>query len=175
MPETERPRDQQHRRTALLADAALNARMGQDNAAAALFLAMLGRDDTEQYPSIANAMIYWVELLRDHMFGGLMRAGKVNVSGASMYRVTDGAEFVLGSAQADMEVEPMFQWAGQVVRARLERDEAAFGRLWDEAPSEVGMFGQYVVAVMDIVAQTIKAEKRGYALATSQFRARPAE
>jgi len=145
---------------------ALKAMMFDDGEAVSFALAGLGEiEKRSDYPAIEHALALWTDMLCNHMFAGKI-PHNIAVMGATMIRLDAGqrTDFVLGSAQADMEVPAAFQWAGQVISARISLDRPRFERLWDEAPCESEAFGQHVLAVLTTCARTITRTKRGYAL-----------
>jgi hypothetical protein len=140
--------------------------MFDDGEAVSSALAGLGEiEKRSDYPAIEHALTLWTDMLCNHMFAGKIPQN-IAVMGATMIRLDAGrrTDFVLGSAQADMEVPAEFQWAGQVISARISLDRPRFERLWDEAPCDAEAFGRHVVAVLTACAKTISRTKRGYAL-----------
>lgn len=105
--------------------------------------------------SLPYVLMGWVDTLADHATGGapIGRVGAVR-----------GMEYETGRIQD--EVPDRIEWARRVVKARAEMDEAAFIALVDElARIDDGMVrGQYVGAVLEVAALSIRSLPRGYAV-----------
>lgn len=142
------------------AKAALWATIDGDGERASAHLDALIDEDGPRYPAIPTAVVVWAEMLRDHIFDGNCPEG-LELPGGSVVD-ENGTEYVLGSAHADTQVPPEFLWAARILGARLTFDRPAFERVWNEAPSDEGVFGDYVLAVLHTCARTIMVEPRGY-------------
>lgn len=140
----------------------LHAALDDDTDAVVEMLSVLRVQDSEECPAIARALAHWADALREHLFDGL-HGGAVLTGSASMVRPEDGAEFALGSAEADMAVPPRYLWACAMISARFQCDAARYRRLWDEAPDDPTEFGKHVLAVLYTCARTIKGTPRGSA------------
>ncbi len=107
------------------------------------------------------ALMAWADALKDHILDGSFPQLQVLTEPGSQIVDPDGAGYVIGSADADMNLPPEILWASALIDARLAYDMATWERLYAEAPVEG--FGAYVMAVLNCAAGTIRHTERGFA------------
>lgn len=118
-------------------------------------------DEAFNGEAVCFAIVIWTDALKEHMLAGSYPSVKVYADTGSQIQVDDGRSYVLGTAEADMNVAPEVLWASSIIDARLEADLQKWEQLYESAPDED--FSDYVMAVLNCVVGTIRNTSRGFA------------
>lgn len=140
----------QYSKPVRLAGAALHAGLANKWETAARYVERISVECGEE--GLGTALMAWCDAYVDHSTGGNPATLRVHM-----------AHMEVESGRLDGDVPDKVLWAGRLVAARAEMDEARFTAVLGELPYDGYEVGRYVLALVESVATTINALPRGYA------------
>lgn len=105
---------------------------------------------------VNDAMVAWCDTFIDHARGGVEDTRPV---GVSFWNGSTGAIDSLGSQQVPAEV----QWAGRLITARAEMDQAKWVTVCEELPEDGAAVARHVWTLLQVVVWTVAGTPHGYA------------
>lgn len=113
-------------------------------------------DALQDGQGLAGAMICWVDLMLDHAADG--QPVDVDVDGMIGYNYDTG--------EITPNLPAPVAWAGELIKARANKDDSAVTALFRQVADREDGYeqGQYLLAVLNVTAYTIRGTPRGYTL-----------
>lgn len=131
------------KRAIRLATDALHAALADDWARATR--AVQRTSDECGAEGVARAILGWSDTLIGRMPGGKGKPVRLAFMEAESGRIDTNAD----------DVPPRVRWAGRVLAARAADDKATWDALMDALPDDGQVIGEYVSAVLEMVALTL--------------------
>lgn len=145
---------QPHSKPVRLAGAAFQAALADKMDAAANYVVRVSDECGGE--GIYLALMAWIDAYADHATDGQPVRSRARMA---FIRADTGQ---LDGEESD-RLPPEIRWAGQLVAARASLKEERFNELIAEMPTNGAEIGTYVLAVLQVVAQTINGLPRGFA------------